>query len=188
VSYPGLEPDVKPALACADVQVQIRQIYVSPGHNYFGHHGQPAGENAIVPVGQVTCRAGRGLEGDRFFDYKPDYKGQVTFFAWEVYEAIKRELAVPDLFPGAFRRNVLIEGADLDALIGRRFQLGGIGFEGSGEAKPCYWMEQAVAPGAEAWLRGKGGLRAKILCDGVLRPGRHELTLFAPELSPASAG
>jgi MOSC domain-containing protein YiiM len=164
------------------VQVHVRQIYVSPGHNYYGHHGKPAGDSPIATVNTVTCRAGRGLVGDRFFDYKPDYQGQVTFFDWEVYEAIKIALNVPDLSPSAFRRNVLVEGMDLMALVGQKFRLGGIDFEGACEAKPCYWMEQAVAPGAEAWLRGKGGLRAKILCDGVLRPGRHELTLFAPEL------
>jgi MOSC domain-containing protein YiiM len=165
------------------VQVHVRQIYVSPGHNYYGHHGKPAGDSPIVTVNTVTCRAGRGLEGDRFFDYKPDYPGQVTFFAWEVYEKIKTALHVPDLSPSAFRRNVLVEGMDLMALVGQKFRLGGIDFEGACEAKPCYWMEQAVAPGAEAWLRGQGGLRAKILSDGVLRPGRHELTRFAPELS-----
>ncbi|MCW5548290.1 MAG: MOSC domain-containing protein [Opitutaceae bacterium] len=170
------------------MQVQIHQIYVSPGHNYFGHHGQPAGENPIVPVDRVTCRAGRGLEGDRFFDYKPDYKGQVTFFAWEVYEAIKRELNVPELSAGAFRRNVLVSGMDLAALIGRTFRLGGVDFEGTAEAKPCYWMEQAVAPGAEAWLRGQGGLRAKILSDGVLVPGPVRCAVLEPRLNPAAAG
>ena len=30
-------------------------------------------------------------------------------------------------------------------------------------------MDQAVGPGAEAWLRGRGGLRARILSDGWLK-------------------
>jgi hypothetical protein len=30
-------------------------------------------------------------------------------------------------------------------------------------------MDRAVAPGAEEFLRGRGGLRARILTDGVLR-------------------
>lgn len=151
--------------------VVIHHLYISPGHNFFGRHGMPAATHATVEVEQVTCRAGRGLEGDRFLDYKEDYKGQITFFAWETYSAIKAALNVPALPPGAFRRNVLVEGLDLNALIGRRFHLGGIDFEGTVEAKPCYWMEQAVAPGAEAWLLGRGGLRAKILTDGVLGKG-----------------
>jgi MOSC domain-containing protein YiiM len=38
------------------------------------------------------------------------------------------------------------------------------------ECRPCYWMNRAIAPGAEEFLKGRGGLRAKILCDGELRP------------------
>jgi MOSC domain-containing protein YiiM len=126
-------------------------------------------------VGSVTCRAGQGLEGDRFFGYKPDYNGQVTFFAWEAYEDVKRAFGLPALRPDAFRRNVMLAGADLNALIGSRFALGGIEFEGRCESKPCHWMNTAVAPGAERFLRGRGGLRAKILTDGVLRRGPAEL-------------
>jgi len=37
------------------------------------------------------------------------------------------------------------------------------------ECKPCYWMDFAIGPGAEAWLQGRAGLRARILTDGVLR-------------------
>jgi MOSC domain-containing protein YiiM len=81
------------------------------------------------------------------------------------------------LSPQAFRRNVLLEGADLNALIGHRFTLGGVEFEGTGESKPCYWMNAAVAPGAEDWLKGRGGLRAKILSDGKLAVGVAEISL-----------
>lgn len=129
-----------------------------------------------VPV--AKCRAGWGLEGDRFYGYRPDYKGQVTFFAWETYEAAKKEFSIPALLPSAFRRNVLVEKMDLSALIGRRFTLGGVEFEGTGESKPCHWMNAAVAPGAEEWLRGSGGLRAKILSDGTLTQGAAELVLL----------
>lgn len=155
--------------------VFIRHIFISPGHNFFGHHGQPAGEHPAYEVTVAKCRAGWGLEGDRFYGYRPDYNGQVTFFAWETYEAVKRQFGVPELRPDVFRRNVVVEGMDLNSLAGTRFSLGGLDFEGIGEAKPCHWMEQVVALGAETWLRGRGGLRAKILTDGELRHGRAEL-------------
>lgn len=166
--------------------VVIHRLYISPGHNFFGRHGMPAAAHATDEVTSVTCRAGRGLEGDRFFNYKKDYKGQITFFAWETYEAIKAALGVPMLSPGAFRRNVLVEGLELNALIGRRFRLGRVAFEGTVEAKPCYWMEQAVAPGAEAWLLGRGGLRAKILTDGELTLGSTDFAWLdaAAETAP----
>ena len=155
--------------------VTIRHIFVSSGHNFYGRHGQPAGEFATNDVPFVKCRAGWGLEGDRFYGYRPDYNGQITFFSWETYEGIKRGLGVSALRPEAFRRNVLVEGAHLNSLIGSRFSLGGIDFQGMCESKPCHWMNEAVAPGAEEWLRGHGGLRAKILTDGVLRCGPSEL-------------
>ncbi len=162
------------------MNVHVRHLYISPGHNFFGRHGQGAAENPTVEVPTIMCRAGHGVEGDRFFDYKEDYKGQITFFAWDIYVAARGRFNVPALSPGAFRRNVVIEGVDVNSLIGRRFSLGGVEFEGTVESKPCYWMDQAVGPGAEEWLRGNGGLRAKILRDGPLAVGPAELVLAEP--------
>lgn len=158
----------------------IRHLFVSPGHNFFGRHGQPAGTHPAHEVAAVRCVAGQGIEGDRFFGYRPDYNGQITFFAWETVEAVRREFARPALSAAVFRRNVITAGLDLPGLAGARFTLGGIEFEGVGEARPCHWMDQVVAPGAEVWLRGRGGLRAKILADGDLRRG--PVALVAPEL------
>lgn len=149
--------------------MKIAAIYLSPGHNYFGRHGKPAGEHPIVSVSSVECLAGRGLVGDRFLDYKPDYAGQVTFFSGEVYDELQAALQPAGRTPAVLRRNVLTRGADLNALIGQEFELQGVRFLGTRECSPCYWMEQAFAPGAEAWLKGRGGLRARILTSGWLK-------------------
>jgi FdhD protein len=42
-------------------------------------------------------------------------------------------------------------------------------------------MDQAVAPGANAFLAGRGGLRCRILADGVLRTGEANLETVAPQ-------
>ena len=149
--------------------IRLRHIFISPGHNFFGHHGGPAGENPLAEVPIVECIAGRGLRGDRFFDYKPDYKGQVTLFAAEIFQALCEALRLSLPSPAVVRRNLITEGIELTTLIGRRFTLQGIELEGVEECRPCYWMDRAVAPGAEAWLRGRGGLRCRILSDGWLR-------------------
>ena len=149
--------------------VEVRRLYIAAGHNFFGRHGQPPGENSIAEVPEVECVAGRGLRGDRFFDFKENYKGQITFFAWETYEAICRELAVQDKAPSAFRRNVVTTGVDLNELIDQEFVIQGVRFRGTEECRPCYWMDQAFAPGANEFLKGRGGLRAIILSDGILR-------------------
>jgi len=149
--------------------MNIAALYISPGHNYFGRHGQAPGEHPVVAVPAVECVAGRGLVGDRFLDYKADYAGQITFFAGEVYDEIRRALNQPDRSAAVFRRNVLTRGVDLNALIGQEFEVQGVHFIGTRECSPCYWMDQAFAPGAEAWLKGRGGLRARILSSGRLK-------------------
>ena len=117
----------------------------------------------------IECVAGHGIRGDRFFDYQDDYKGQVTFFSLEVFDELCRALRPQDCSPERLRRNVFTRDAELNALIGKDFELQGVRFHGTEECRPCYWMDQAVAPGAEQFLKGRGGLRARILTDGQLR-------------------
>jgi MOSC domain-containing protein YiiM len=147
----------------------VRHIYISPRHNYRGHHGGPAGEHPILEVESVECVAGKGLVGDRYFAEKEDYKGQITFFALEVHRQLAEKFGRPGTPPSVYRRNVITEGLDLNALIGKEFELQGIRFLGTEECRPCYWMDLALAPGAEEAMKGKGGLRAKILTSGLLR-------------------
>jgi MOSC domain-containing protein YiiM len=150
--------------------IQIEGIFISPGHNFFGHQEVP-GEFSTVEVAEVECVAGRGLVGDRFFGYKEDYKGQVTFFSADVFDEICRHLGVSGKHPAVTRRNVITRGVDLNTLIGQQFTVQGVVFEGTGHCSPCHWMNTAIAPGAEAALQGRGGLRAKIIAGGKLRAG-----------------
>ena len=149
--------------------MRILHLYISASHNYFGHHGQPPGEEPVLEVPQVECVAGRGLRGDRFFDFKENFKGQVTFFANETYERLCEALNESGKSPAVFRRNVITQGVDLNTLIGKEFEVQGVRFEGTQEAAPCHWMNEAFGPGAEKALRGFGGLRARILSDGILK-------------------
>jgi MOSC domain-containing protein YiiM len=146
--------------------IRIERLYISPGHNFFGHHGQPASAHPLVAVESVECVAGHGLVGDRFFDFKDDYKGQVTFFSAEVFEAVCAGIGVTGKYPGLTRRNAITRGVDLNTLIGEEFEVQGVRFLGVAECAPCYWMDQAIGPGAEAAMKGRGGLRARILTSG----------------------
>ena len=123
----------------------------------------------MIEVSELRCLAGRGIEGDRFLDYKPDYKGQITFFADEIYQELCARLDVWDKPPSVFRRNVITSGVDLNTLIAQEFEIQGIRFLGTAECSPCHWQDGAFAPGTEEALQNHGGLRAKILTDGVLR-------------------
>jgi MOSC domain-containing protein YiiM len=118
---------------------------------------------------EIHCIAGLGIEGDRFFNHKANYQGQITFFALEVFEQVCHQLGAPEKHPGLTRRNVITIGVDLNTLIGEGFTVQGVRFHGVEECRPCYWMDQVIAPGAEAALQKRGGLRAKILTNGRLR-------------------
>jgi MOSC domain-containing protein YiiM len=149
----------------------LEHLFITPQHNFVGHHGLPPGTEPMVEMDTIECVAGRGVREDRYFDHKRDYKGQITFFSMEVYEDLMARLGVSDREPTVFRRNVMTRGVDLNTLIGKEFTWQGVRFSGSEECKPCYWMDTAFAQGALDALKGNGGLRARILSDGVLRCG-----------------
>ena len=154
--------------------MKLRNLYISSGHNFFGHHGQPPGHHPAVEVFEVHCVTSRGIRGDRFFDHKEYYKGQITFFAAEVFDEVCRALGMHGKSAAVLRRNVITEGADLNALVGSEFELQGVRFRGMEQCSPCYWMNTALAPGAEKLMKGRGGLRAAILTDGYLRSETNE--------------
>jgi MOSC domain-containing protein YiiM len=165
----------------------IRQIFISPGHNYFGHHGRAPDDYPLIEVQKIECVAGHGIRGDRFYDYRDDYKGQITFFSFEVFESLVRHFGLTDLSAGAVRRNVVVSGVDLNDLIGQEFSIQGVRLRGTAHCRPCYWLDQAVAPGTEKFLEGNGGLRAQILSDGVIAVGDAQLVLAEPQLNLSNA-
>jgi MOSC domain-containing protein YiiM len=161
----------------------VRQIFISSGHNYFGHHGRTPDDFPLVEVQEIECVAGSGIRGDRFYDYRDSYKGQITFFSLEVFERLAAHFGLTDKSPGVLRRNVIVSGIDLNELIGEEFAIQGVRLRGTAHCKPCYWMNQAVAGGAEEFLQGNGGLRAQVLTDGTIAVGDARLVLAAPRLT-----
>jgi hypothetical protein len=148
--------------------MEICHLFISPGHNFFGHHGREPDNYPPIEVGSIECVAGHGIRHDRFFDYQNDYKGQITFFSLEVFYDLCAALQLEDSDPALTRRNVLTRCVDLNELIGQEFEVQGVRFRGTGECRPCYWMDQALRAGAERFLRGHGGLRARILTTGIV--------------------
>ena len=151
----------------------IRHIFISPGHNFRGHHGREPSSHEAIEMESVRCVAGKGIEDDRYFGYEDNYKGQITFFDWDVYRAVCDAAGIHDKDPSVLRRNVITSGTELSQLIGKQFEMQGIQFEGTEECKPCYWMDRALGQGAFAAMEGRGGLRARILTTGTLRKTRE---------------
>jgi MOSC domain-containing protein YiiM len=152
----------------------VSRLYLCPGHIYVGHFGGDAGTEPMTAVDEVRLVAGRGIVGDRYFDRPEGHKGQVTFFAEEVWQRLCAESGAASGGPEVFRRNVIVRGVDLLSLVGEEFEVQGVRFRGNEHCKPCRWMDQAFGPGTLARLSAweAGGLRASILADGCLKTDR----------------
>lgn len=150
---------------------RLLHIFISPGHDYWGRHGEGRMRHGISDLLEVECVAGKGLRGDRYFNVRPDAKGQVTFFDMRVVEEVRTRFKLSKLPASVFRRNLVVRGPNLADWKGKRFVFQGIEFEGSQECRPCEWMDRVIAPGAEEFLKAnfRGGLRAKVRTSGTLR-------------------
>ena len=132
--------------------MEICHLFISRGHNFVGHHGREPDTHPMIETSEIECVAGRGIRGDRYFDFKDDYKGQITFFSLEIFDKLCSALQLQDCSPAAARRNVITRGVDLNELIGQEFKLQGLRFLGTEECRPCRnW--NAPTPVFARWLR-----------------------------------
>jgi MOSC domain-containing protein YiiM len=140
---------------------------------------------------RVEVRAGFGIVGDRYAGKPAHRDASVTVLAAESLEALAAELGSGPLDPLLTRRNVVLRGAEVEALRGERFSLdcgeGEVLLQGGRPANPCAWLDVVLAPGAHRGLRGRAGIRCAPLSDGVLRLGPAVLRA-AVALDPAHAG
>ena len=139
-------------------------------------HVAPKAGMPLQTRSHVAAIAGRGLEGDRYFDgsgYWSNNAGvgrEVTLIEIEAIEALAREKKIA-LAPGAARRNLVTRGVPLNHLVGREFQVGDVRMEGTRLCEPCQYLEGLTVPGVLAGLIHRGGLRAKIIAGGEIRVG-----------------
>lgn len=152
-------------------EATLLHIFTSPGHDYWGKMGEGRMQHGIRSLTEVECVAGMGLRGDRYFNARPNARGQATFIDAAVIAEIRQRFDLPKLPASVFRRNLVVAGVSPGEWVGRRFRWQGVTFEGAQECFPCVWMDRVVAPGVQAYLKPnlRGGLRAKIITSGILR-------------------
>lgn len=98
-------------------------------------------------------------------------KRQVTLVQAEHLPVIAALAGLEVVTPELLRRNVVVSGISLLALKDRRFQLGQVILEGTGECHPCSRMEENLGPGGYNAVRGHGGITARVIQGGVVRLG-----------------
>ncbi len=129
----------------------------------------------MEPVEEVRAVPGLGLEGDRYFmgsgtfSKKKDPSRELTLIEKEAIDAIGEDGVVIGL--GESRRNIVTSGVALNHLVGKEFRIGDVRARGLRLCEPCGHLEEMTKPGVKDGLIHRGGLRAQILTEGVVRPG-----------------
>ena len=138
-------------------------------------HIAPAAKAPTQAVDAVEAVPGAGLKGDRYFlkqgtFFKPEPDFELTLIEAEAIEAAMREYKVA-LPPGEVRRNVVTRGVPLNHLVGHDFAIGDVRVRGIRLCEPCGHLEALTGLPVIKSLRHRGGLRAQILTQGVIRVG-----------------
>jgi hypothetical protein len=120
---------------------------------------------------EALALSGRGLEGDRHVTGKGTFPSGTPGSALTLIEAEVCESFDPPLEPGEHRRNVVTRGIDLNGLVGREFTVGEVRCRGMRLCEPCTVAQRYAGRPVLRALVHRGGLRADILADGVLKVG-----------------
>lgn len=131
----------------------------------------------MQPIDAARAVPGRGLEGDRYFDHRgsfsrwPGPHRDLTLIAEEALDEMVQEADVR-LAPAQSRRNVLTRGVPLNNLVKETFFVGHVRVQGVRLCQPCKYLVRLTGePGLLPHLVGRGGLRARILEEGLIRAG-----------------
>ncbi|RYZ04037.1 MAG: MOSC domain-containing protein [Myxococcales bacterium] len=126
---------------------------------------------AIVPLEEVELVTGRGAQGDIAARSKAGHGRQVTLLQEEHLPVLAGLTGAIEVRPEQLRRNVLVAGINLLALVKLRFAVGEAVLEGSGHCAPCAKMDALLGPGGFQAVRGHGGITARVLSGAVVRIG-----------------
>ena len=146
---------------------RVKGIYIAPkmGANVSGHQ-------------KVSVRAGKGIEGDRYFtntgknrsNYKGEPDWEITLIESEVIAAFNQDTG-NKFHESDFRRNLVTEGVRLNDLVGKTFNINGVSFFGVQLCESCASLQKRLAVKILPDLVGKGGLRAQIRGVGLVNVG-----------------
>ena len=144
-------------------------------------HVAPDASYEMEELAEANCVAGRGIEGDRYFDGtgtyspKPDVR-EITLIEQEALDALARndpplQHGPLRLAPVDHRRNLTVRGVPLNHLVGRRFRVGEVILRGGRLNFPCKYLEELLGLPVYLPLYNRSGLNCGIERGGIIRPG-----------------
>jgi len=130
---------------------------------------RPNKKASLEAVDSVQLDPDLGLIGDHYQGRSK--QRQITLIQAEHLEAIEKILQ-RDVQPADTRRNIVIKGINILALMNQRFQLGAnVVLEATGHCHPCSRMEANLGPGGYQAMRGHGGMTAMVIRGGSIQIG-----------------
>jgi MOSC domain-containing protein YiiM len=120
--------------------------------------------------------AGAGLDGDRYalgggtWARYPDLEKQLTLIDRDDVAALAADVGV-DLSPGDTRRNLVTEGVDLPALVGRWFAVGDALLFGMKRCPPCAHLERLTGARLVKAMLHRGGINAAVFAGAEIGEG-----------------
>jgi MOSC domain-containing protein YiiM len=139
-------------------------IYISPQHK---------APLQAIPTAQL--QAGYGIVGDRFHSQLttaaiPRPNKEITLIQVEHIDHFNTATSQTWGY-GDFRRNLITQGIDLNALVNQHFMLGNTELKGLQLCEPCNHLAKYLGNNVMAGLKHKGGLRARIITGGNIAVG-----------------
>jgi MOSC domain-containing protein YiiM len=147
---------------------RITAIFVAPSRH---------AEQLAVEAAQL--KTGKGIVGDRFFGFRQKQPGRnLTLIEVEAIEEFNITYGLT-IDPNATRRNILTRGIRLNELVGKTFRVGAVLCRGVELCEPCRILARQIPHESLSQAEiiraftNKGGLRAAVLSDGVVRLGDY---------------
>jgi MOSC domain-containing protein YiiM len=146
--------------------------YVESRHIAKGE-GQP-----MIDITEAHTIPGRGIEGDRYFlgighfsdQFSPSH--EITLIEVETIKSLRKEYDnLREFTAREARRNIVTRDVPLNHLVGRTFQVGEVILRGIRLCEPCLHIAELTHHNVLTGLIHRGGLRAQILTEGIIRIG-----------------
>jgi len=149
---------------------RLREVPQVGQITWIGVRGES--DQAITVLSEVEAVAERGLLGDRAARGKRGGNRQVTLVQAEHLGVLASLTGAARVAPEQLRRNLLVSGINLLALVKLRFAIGEeVVLVGTGACAPCQKLEETLGQGGFQAARGHGGITARIERGGIIRVG-----------------
>jgi MOSC domain-containing protein YiiM len=112
-----------------------------------------------------------GLTNDRANKGNTNNKRQVTLIQAEHIKAVASFLGKSTIDPALIRRNIVVQGINLNALKDKQFKIGDAILEMTGFCFPCSRMEENLGKGGFNAMRGHGGIICRVIEEGKIKIG-----------------